>query len=198
MTYNPDIHKRKSIRLKDYDYSQEGLYFITICTKNRENLFGEIVGAGASRPNDYLFKKVVGVGFSHPNDNLIVNTKENEIILNKIGMVIKNEYINLKNKYKNIKCHEYVIMPNHFHCLIEIIKHQEGGKTPPLPEIIGYFKFQTTKRYNEIMEIKNESFLSLWQRNYYENIIRNEKRHLQVIEYIENNPTNWVEDRHYV
>lgn len=182
MTYNPDIHNRKSIRLKDYDYSREGLYFITICTKNREKLFGEIVGAGSSRPND----------------NLIVNTKENEIILNKIGMVIKDEYINLKNKYKNIKCHEYVIMPNHFHCVIEIMKHQEGGKTPPLPEIIGYFKFQTTKKYNAMLEIKNERFLSLWQRNYYENIIRNEKRHLQVIEYIKKNPINWVEDRYYV
>ncbi len=182
MAYNPDIHNRKSIRLKDYDYSQEGLYFITICSHNKECIFGEIVGAGSSRPND----------------NLIVNTKENEIILNKIGMVIKDEYINLKNKYKNIKCHEYVIMPNHFHCLIEIIKHQEGGKTPTLAEIIGYFKFQTTKKYNEMLEIKNERFLSLWQRNYYENIIRNEKRHLQVIEYIENNPKNWVEDRYYV
>ena len=182
MIYNPDIHNRKSIRLKNYDYSQEGLYFITICTKNRENLFGEIVGTG----------------FSRPVDNLIVNTKENEIILNKIGMVIKEEYINLKNKYKNIKCHEYVIMPNHFHCLIEIINQQEGGKTPPLPEIIGYFKFQTTKKYNEMLEIKNERFLSLWQRNYYENIIRNEKRYLQVIEYIENNALKWVEDRYYV
>lgn len=182
MTYNPDIHNRKSIRLKGYDYSQEGLYFITICTKNRENLFGEIVGAGSSRPND----------------NLMLDIKEKRIILNKIGMVIEEEYINLKNKYKNIKCHEYVIMPNHFHCLIEIIKHQEGGKTPALPEIIGYFKFQTTKKYNEMLEIKNERFLSLWQRNYYENIIRNEKRHFQVIEYIENNPINWVEDRYYV
>ena len=182
MTYNPDIHNRKSIRLKNYDYSREGLYFITICSHNKECIFGEIVGAG----------------FSRPNDDLLNDIKENEIILNKIGMVIKDEYINLKNKYKNIKCHEHVIMPNHFHCIIEIIKHQEGGKTPPLPEIIGYFKFQTTKRYNEIIEIKNERFLSLWQRNYYENIIRNEKRYLQVIEYIENNPLKWKEDKYYL
>ena len=182
MTYNPDIHHRKSIRLKEYDYSSEGLYFITLCTKNTEKIFGEIVGAGFSRPNDDLLNEI----------------KETELILNKIGMVIKDEYINLKNKYKNIKCHEHVIMPNHFHCIIEIIKHQEGGKTPPLPEIIGYFKFQTTKRYNEIIEIKNERFLSLWQRNYYENIIRKEKRHFQVIEYIKNNPLKWKEDKYYL
>ena len=51
MNYNPNIHHRKSIRLKNYDYSQEGLYFITICTESREKLLGEIVGAGFSRPN---------------------------------------------------------------------------------------------------------------------------------------------------
>ena len=61
MTYNPDIHNRKSIRLKNYDYSKEGLYFITICVKNNERIFGEFVGTGSSCPND----------------NLIVNTKEN-------------------------------------------------------------------------------------------------------------------------
>ena len=182
MTYNPNIHNRKAIRLKDYDYSQEGLYFITICSHNKECIFGEIVGAGSSRPTD----------------NLLMDINEPKIILNKNGIIIKNEYINLRNKYRNIKCHEYVIMPNHFHCIIEIIKDQMGGKTPPLPEIIGYFKFQTTKKYNEILKIKNEKFLSLWQRNYFENIIRNEKRYLQIVEYIENNPLKWVEDRYYI
>ena len=61
-----------------------------------------------------------------------------------------------------------------------------------------HFKFQTTKKYNETLEIKNERFLPLWQRNYYENIIRNEKRYLQVIEYIENNPLKWKEDKYYL
>ena len=154
--------------------------------EHRSNLFG------------FLHNTLGIMNYTSKNGQIFYEIKETELILNKIGMVIKDEYINLKNKYKNIKCHEHVIMPNHFHCIIEIIKHQEGGKTPPLPEIIGYFKFQTTKRYNEIIEIKNERFLSLWQRNYYENIIRNEKRYLQVIEYIENNPLKWKEDKYYL
>jgi len=180
MTYNPDIHNRKSIRLKNYDYSQEGLYFITICAKNNERIFGEFVGVGSYRPNNSLFNEI------------------KEMTLNKIGIIIKDEYIDLKNKYKNIRCHEYVVMPNHFHAIIEIIKDQEGGKAPPLPEIIGYFKFRTTKKYNEILQIKNDKFLSLWQRNYYENVIRNEQRHRQIIEYIENNPLNWKEDKYFL
>ena len=166
MKYNPDIHHRKSIRLKGYDYSSEGLYFITICTQNKEYLFGEIVNG--------------------------------EMILNGAGLMVEKIYKELSIYFKNINFEEYVIMPNHFHCMIEIINNQEGGKTPPLPEIIGYFKFQTTKKYNETLEIKNERFLPLWQRNYYENIIRNEKRHLQVIEYIENNPLKWKEDKYYL
>jgi len=182
LKYNPEIHHRKTIRLKNYDYCQEGLYFITICTKNREKLFAEIVGAGSSRPNDDLFK----------------TTEQPKLILNEIGMLIENEYSQLEDKYEIIKCHQYVIMPNHFHCIIEIIKNQKGGKTPPLPEILGYFKFQTTKKYNEAMKLKNEKYLSLWQRNYYENIIRNEETYNKIVDYIENNPVKWGLDKYYM
>ena len=176
MKDNPEIHHRKSIRLKDYDYSKEGLYFITICTQNRENLFGEIIN------------KNVGAGSSCPN-----------IELTKIGEIIKNQYFELEKHFDNIRCNEYVIMPNHFHFIIEII---EGGKTPPLHKsklgnIIGYFKYQTTKEYNELMDVKNEKYLKLWQRNYYENIIINDEIHQKVIEYIEKNPLKWEEDKYY-
>jgi REP element-mobilizing transposase RayT len=180
MSYNPDIHHRKSIRLKEYDYSQEGLYFITICTQNREHLFGEIVDN-----ND------VGAGFSRPNINQIHKTK--------IGKIIENEIINLPNKYKNIKCDEYVIMPNHIHFIIEIMENIKGREdpAPTIGNIVGYFKFITTKLYNEILEIKNEKYLKLWQRNYYENIIRNEKQYIMVSEYIKNNPLKWTDDKYY-
>lgn len=63
MAYNPNIHQRKSIRLKDYNYSQEGLYFITICTENKEKLFGEImnntVGAHCMCPNPKIIKNTI-------------------------------------------------------------------------------------------------------------------------------------------
>jgi len=117
--------------------------------------------------------------------------------LNEIGIMVQSEYLQLEKKYSNIKCNEFVIMPNHFHCIIEITEGATGGKTPPLPNIVGYFKFQTTKMYNGILNVKNEKFVSFWQRNYYENIIRDEKRHVQVIEYIENNPIKWEEDKYF-
>ena len=104
MTYNPNIHHRKSIRLKNYDYSQEGLYFITICTENREKLFGEIVDVGA--------------GSSCPI-----------MRLNSIGSIIEQIYQELSMKYPNIKCNEFVIMPNHIHFIIEIVENTKGAPT---------------------------------------------------------------------
>jgi len=91
--YNSNIHHRRSIRLKGYDYSQAGLYFITICVKKGECLFGNIVGANSCvRP---------------------------EMIFNDAGQMIKKWYDELENKFPDIKCHEMITMPNHFHCIIE-------------------------------------------------------------------------------
>jgi REP element-mobilizing transposase RayT len=96
MKYNSKVHHRRSIRLKNYDYSQEGAYFITICTQNRECLFGEIhldVGADLC---------------VCPN-----------MILNDAGKMIEKWYFELENKFLDFKCDESVIMPNHFHCIIQ-------------------------------------------------------------------------------
>lgn len=83
--YNLNFPHRKSIRLKEYDYSKAGLYFITICVQNRKCLFGEIP------------------------------------ILNDAGKMIEKWYFELENKYPEISCHDMVVMPNHFHCIIEIM-----------------------------------------------------------------------------
>jgi putative transposase len=88
--YNPNIHHRRSIRLKGYDYSQAGLYFITICVQNRVCLFGDIIANG-------------------------------EMILNDAGMMVKNEWWKLSDRFNNIELHDYVVMPNHFHAILEIV-----------------------------------------------------------------------------
>jgi len=93
MKYNSDIHHRRSIRLNGYDYSQTGLYFITICTQNRLCLFGEI--------------------------------KNWEMILNDAGMMIDKWWNELKHKYRNIKLHEQIIMPNHFHGIVQTINETD-------------------------------------------------------------------------
>jgi len=87
--YNPQIHHRRSIRLKGYDYSQAGLYFITICVQNREHLFGKIV--------------------------------DGEMILNDAGKMVEKEWVDLKNRFPNIELHEFIVMPNHFHGIIQIV-----------------------------------------------------------------------------
>ena len=181
MKYNPDIHHRKSIRLKNYDYSSEGLYFITICTQNKEYLFGEIV--------------------------------DGKMILNSAGLIVEKIYKELSIYFKNINFEEYVIMPNHFHCIIKIVDMvgvplvgtQMSGNNrattrvaPTIGDIIGAFKSLTTVEY--IKMVKNNQLPSfdkqVWQRNYYENIIRNEKAYLKVMEYIKDNPLKWDEDRY--
>jgi len=88
MRYNCN-HGRRSIRLKNYDYSKNGMYFITICTQNRAKIFGEVI--------------------------------DGNMILNDVGEMVEFFYLDLQNRYWNVKCREYVIMPNHIHFIIEIV-----------------------------------------------------------------------------
>ena len=210
--YNPLIHHRRSIRLKGYDYSKAGLYFITICVQSRQCLFGEIVN--------------------------------NKMMLNDAGNMIEKWYDELENKFQDIHCDEHIIMPNHFHCIIENVgadlrvrpdnqnirpdnqnasdidsnrqneklldaknilgehdknttgehdknttgehdknttgehdKNTTGEhKGSPLHRVVQWFKTMTTNEY--IRGVKNNHWSpfdgKLWQRNYYEHIIRDE------------------------
>ncbi len=194
MKYNPDIHHRHSIRLKGYDYSKEGLYFITICTQNMEHIFGEII--------------------------------DGKMILNNAGKMINKIYNELEKIFPNIKLHEYIIMPNHFHCIIEIVvvgadsisarvlsdlhnnsndkpKTRGDMESPPtittIPNIIQTFKRYTTIEYIKMVKqnILPPFDKRIWQRNYYEHIIRNEETYLKISNYIINNPLNWKEDKYY-
>ena len=151
MTYNPNIHNRKSIRIKDYDYSQKGIYSITMCIQNRENLLGMI--------------------------------EDNKIILSKIGNIVEEELKKISQKYLNTSIKIYTIMPNHIHFIIEFKSKGENS----LGDIIKYYKSKT------IIKIRNK----IWQRNYYEHIIRNDADYYEKYEYIINNPYKWIEDNLY-
>lgn len=208
MKYNPEIHHRESIRLKGYDYSKEGLYFITICTQNRECLFGEIING--------------------------------KMILNNAGKMIEEIWFQIPKFYEGFVLHEFVIMPNHMHGIIEIIKnvgadsyicpncnptkidnnlYQQGEyrdlplrlKQISISELIQRFKSLTTNKYIKMVKIGLVPPFDkrIWQRNYfkvncearegalgYENIIRNEKSYLKILEYIKNNPLKWDEDKY--
>jgi len=191
MNSNPHIHYRRSIRLKGYDYSRPGLYFVTICTTNRLSLFGHI--------------------------------ENRDMVLNDVGKMVNIVWNEMPNHYKGIGIHEFIVMPNHVHGIIEIESNsmtvgagpcacsddgwqktegQPQGVAPTmsLSDIVHRFKTLTTKRYidgvnhNEFHQFNKR----LWQRNYYEHVIRNEKSYHDLSEYIMNNPINWQEDRYYI
>ena len=158
--YNPKIHHRKSIRLKNYDYASDGAYFVTICAQNKEYMFGNVV--------------------------------DEKMILNPAEEMIKKWLFELKNKFKNIELDEYIIMPNHIHLIIFIMNSAHG-----VPQIIQWFKTMTTNEY--IRNVKQSNWKpfdkKLWQRNYYDRIIRNEKELDKIRKYVFENPLKWKLDK---
>ncbi len=248
MKFNPNIHHRRSIRLKGYDYSQAGLYFITICCQNMAHLFGRIV-----------------------ND---------EMELNDAGKMVEEQWLALTERFTNIALHEFIVMPNHFHSILEIVqasllseqnkghniangiagsplvgaqdlklniakeivgaplvgaqnkeqpqeiaqndKSTQQGQPqgiaptdstttpltmPPLTipknktigDMMDAYKSITTVEY--IRGVKNLGWQpfnkKVWQRDYYEHIIRDERAYINISNYIINNPANWKGDKFY-
>ena|SRR5690554_660803 len=233
MKYNPEKHHRCSIRLKGYDYSQPGLYFITLCVQNRHCLFGEI--------------------------------ENGEMICNEYGKIATTEWINTESIRDNIRLHEYIIMPNHIHGIIEIIRTGDGKddgtgdgkgdgkgelqfaptttttttttttafKSPSqtIGSIVRGYKIATIKKIKDhiigkdstgdgmadgmadgkgelqfapnkndgkgelqFAPIKSLNY-KIWQRNYYEHIIRDEISYQKISEYIITNPQKWDIDK---
>ena len=173
MKYNSDSHHRRSIRLKGYDYSNNGYYFITICSKNRECIFGNlIVGA-------------------------LLACAQDRIELSIAGKIVDKHWNNIPNEYENIYLDEYIIMPNHIHGIVIIDKDNgaQASSAPTISQIMRSFKSKSGIEY--LKHIKdNDLNLSgkLWQRNYYEHIIRDENELEQIRTYIVNNPIKWNED----
>jgi REP element-mobilizing transposase RayT len=224
MPYNPNIHHRRSIRLKGYDYSQAGLYFVTICCENREHRFGKI--------------------------------ENDEMVLNDAGKMIDTQWLALTTRFQNIALHEYIVMPNHFHGILQIVgatlvvaqnnapknnvgatlvvAQNDGGdennigdennnraptrvaptdgvginngattRVAPTTKTVGdmmdAFKSITTVEY--IRGVKTLGWQrfdgKIWQRNYHEHIIRNEQSYQTISDYIINNPAKWKDDKFY-
>ena len=180
--------KRKQIRLKNYDYSENGAYFITICSKNREPLFGKVVRDG-----------IPDVPLTECDDNGNVFVK-----LSDVGRTIQEtiEYIDGHNE--NIEIEKYVIMPNHIHLIIMVNKINDkgfgtSGKPSPtenedvtraneiIPKLVSSLKRYTNK----------QSGIDLWQRSYHDHIIRTQKDYDEIWEYIDTNPIKWQLDKYY-
>ncbi|MFH1857079.1 MAG: transposase [Candidatus Omnitrophota bacterium] len=163
--------KRHSIRLKDYDYSSEGMYFITICVYGRECLFGSVVNG--------------------------------EMVVSRYGKIAENEWRKTEIIRPNIKMDYFVVMPNHIHGIAHICRgvlqyaptNEFKSPSQTIGAIVRGFKSTITKQINKIRDTAD---VRLWQRNYYEHIIRDEKYLNSIREYIINNPAKWEYDKYYI
>jgi putative transposase len=188
MKYDPDKHHRRSIRLPGYDYSQSGAYFVTICAYQRQCLFGDVV--------------------------------DGQMVLNQYGAIVAETYQWLCQRYPYLHSDEWIVMPNHFHAIMVItdeppvntakprtgVSHCRGGsrnappnnshgkitKRKPLGRLIGAFKTVSTKKINIL---RDAPATPLWQRNYYEHIIRDRDAMDKICRYIINNPMSWSIDQ---
>jgi REP element-mobilizing transposase RayT len=191
MKFDSQKYHRHSIRLKNYDYSQAGAYYVTIDVQNRECLFGEIV--------------------------------DGEMILNEAGKMVEEQWNALPERFPSIDLDLHQVMPNHFHGIIVIVGaafmaapslvvirdmamqniDENGAGTSPaltikptLGDIVGAFKSIITNEY--IKGVDNDNwprfYKHLWQRNYYEHVIRDETDLNRIRDYIQSNPANWDQD----
>jgi len=176
MNYDPKKHNRKTMRLKEFDYSNPGAYFVTIVTHDRACLFGAI--------------------------------QNNEMCLNQFGQVVYHTWSDLPKHYKQVDLGAFCIMPNHVHGIIilndNIVQAGRCGwqknlayssrptpSTVPLFEVLRAFKSFSAKHINTKRKMVGTP---VWQRNYYEHIIRDEDDFQRIQFYIENNPANWNSD----
>ena len=161
--------RRKSIRLKGWDYSAPGAYFVTICTHKRQPLFGQVV--------------------------------DGEMVLNQYGEIVREAWFDLPNHYAHVELDAFVVMPNHIHAIIILDADAIGvgaGLKPaptrhPLSEIVRALKTFSARRINTL---RGTPGVPVWQRNYYEHIIRNERALNAIRRYIAENPLRWYLDRY--
>lgn len=193
MNYNPEIHKRRSIRLKDYDYSQSGAYFITICSWNRECLFGDIVD-GKMRLNELghvVEKEWLQTSVVRAN----VELYEFQIMPNHFhGIIVLNDNVGATRRVARFPETRRSAQEGAIHRIALTKAHTKdisGAGPGSIGAIIGQFKSIATKRINAM---RSNPGSPVWQRNYYEHIIRNEDEMNRIREYIINNPAKWSED----
>jgi len=183
MKYDPRLHHRQSIRLRGYDYTNAGMYFITLCVQERLFLFGNIINY--------------------------------QMQLNSAGQMLLRTWEGIGETYPGVATDRFVIMPNHMHGIIVLLAGQLGpGPVPseqrckvlaadppveqtPLYDVIKRFKTYTATLYRE--GVRGEGWQpyagKLWQRGYYEHIIRDAKSLGEIRYYIINNPRRWQFDR---
>ena len=159
-----EIQERKPNRLSEYDYSTHGVYFVTLCTQNRQKILSSIVGDGFPVPKPY-------------------------------GLIAEEFIAQIPVKYPSVTVNKYVIMPDHIHLLLRIGEEGTENPSPTLGNVIGWYKYQVTKQINLQLGGNGER---IFQRSYYDHVIRNQQDYDEIWQYIENNPRKWaIQKRRY-
>ena len=158
--------KRKKGRLTGYDYSANGSYYITVCTKDKQHILGHSVGGG-----------VLDAPY---------------VRLSKYGAMVRDTLLEMGTFYDDITINHYVIMPNHVHFILSICGERGPSRTPAptnarLPAFLSAWKRLTNKKAG----------FPIWQRGYYDHVIRNEADYLRIWQYMDENPVRWTEDEYY-
>lgn len=177
MTFDAFRHHRRSIRLADYDYAANGAYFITICTAGRECILGDVV--------------------------------DGAVTLSALGAIVQDEWQRSASVRSELTLDAFVVMPNHVHGIVMLettdVDANVGthgvrpaaslGRTRgSVGSMIAGFKSAATRRINDA---RNTTGARVWQRNYYERIIRNEAEQARIREYIATNPQHWADDEYH-
>lgn len=157
-----NLRKRKHLRLHGFDYSCDGVYFVTVCTKDKQCIFWNPVGADTIRPNSNL---------------------------SEYGKIVYNAISEIENHYPYINVEKFVVMPNHIHLLLTI---DSGGQiisvpTKSISTVVGQLKRIVSKTIGK----------SIWQKSFYDHIIRDENDYLAKWKYIDENPFKWHDDEYH-
>ena len=166
MENEKDLPNRKDPRLKGFDYSSTGAYFLTICTQNRKNILSMIVGEGSPLPR-----------------------------LSPYGKIAESWIQKIPEKYPDVSVDRYVIMPNHIHILLSITNNDgRGNPSPTVDMIIGWLKYQASKEINIWQGSRKDK---IFQRSFFDHIVRNRDDYYEIYKYIYENPIRWYYDKLY-
>ena len=160
---------RKNIRLKEYDYSSNGAYFVTICSDSRKKIFWTKLEVELSK-------------------NLMLD----ELPLSELGQIAKDTIRVIENRF-GISIDNYVIMPDHIHMLVSINSRLEADQTKgDISTIVGVYKSLVTNRWLKICKDRHIQMGNIWQRSYYDHIIRNKQDYSETWKYIDKNPYKYL------
>lgn len=166
---------RKSTRLKSFDYSSAGAYFVTVCTEGRRPILSEIIKTNfmnTDKTNNY----VVGEGSALPK-------------LTPFGEITDRVINEISLKYPGVSVDHYVIMPDHIHMVLSVIK--DSGRADPSPtieSIVGWMKYRITK---DVLQMCESVQQKIFQRSFYDHVIRNHDDYNEIVNYIYENPQRW-------